>query len=1084
MATIIGTPGNDFLKGTIDADLILGLAGNDTELGLEGRDSLFGNEGQDFLFGGPGNDLINGNQGNDVGNGNEDNDSVYGGAGNDEVRGGKGNDLLFGDLGNDSIFGDLDNDTIFGGFGFDFLSGNAGNDVINGNEDNDTIFGVDGNDSLYGGQGNDFVVGDTGLDTIFGNLGNDTLYGGEDDDYINGNEGDDFLSGNDGNDTVFGGQGNDSIFGGKDNDRLFGDKGKDTIFGNLGRDSILGGEDDDFLNGNQDRDTIFGGQGNDSILGGEDDDLLYGDKGNDTVFGNLGNDSVFGGAGADFLNGNEGDDTLNGNEDNDTVYGGQGNDIVRGGKGNDSLFGDKGSDTIYGDIGADTLTGNSGDTGTADLFVIGLTGDPTNKTTGGLTVADADLITDWDLCIDQISLTGGLSFDDLVLAQGTGANAANTIVSISSSFKGNGAGEFLSILKNVNASSIDGTSFIDSNGKIGPARPIIVATDGIAIEPITTPNGTLENNGEFTVLIPCKADSDLAITYTVTSTGTGVATPGVDYQTLSGTVVIPKGSDRATIPVIPIGDTVAEGPETVTLTLTPKGTGFVSGTPQSATVTILDAVVTNKPIVFVTAPQPTTKEGTGPAGSFQFARTGGDITQPLTINYTVAGTATPGVDYNPTLSGTITIGANQTVSTQITITALGDSTIEPTETVVVSTKQDSNYIVGSQSTAAVSILEANPLVAPPAGRGPIVRYNSSGTLQPGDYTTFTAAVTASNDNDIIVAQPGTYNEPGAVAINKPLTVRGSNAGLSPGSGSLGPQSIVNGVSGQPVFAVNTNQPVTIEGLTIKGNATDQNLIQGNISNTGLVIRQNQFTGTGPSNGGVIRADFSNSTGSLTIVDNLIRDVQTTGGSVTSAIQAFRINNVTITDNVIANLTGPGIVMDSITGQGVVINNSVSNLGEYGIQLAGGNATISNNNITNVVLGPDLTPNTGDEDLTYGGIRLRNSGFNPATSTLGTVNVTSNVITNSVNAFVIRPLQAGDPAAAAVTVPNTVKVNQNNFIGNAKSGLLNGGTGGTLDATNNWWGVPTGPVVGGTGQNAITGVGAGSVTFIPFASAPF
>ncbi|MBE9225753.1 hypothetical protein IQ264_09995 [Phormidium sp. LEGE 05292] len=1080
MATIIGTPGNDFLVGTKDADLILGLAGNDTELGLEAEDTLFGNEGQDIISGGLGNDLINGNQGKDLLNGNQDNDTVYGGANNDQVNGGKGNDLLFGDLGNDSVFGDLDNDTIFGGAGFDYLDGNAGNDLINGNEDNDTIFGSDGNDLLYGGQGNDLLVGDTGLDTIFGNLGNDSLYGGEDDDYINGNEGDDFLSGNDGNDTVYGGQGNDSIFGGKDNDFLSGDKGKDTIFGNLGRDSILGGEDDDFLNGNQDRDTIFGGQGNDTIFGGEDDDILYGDKGNDTIFGNFGNDSLFGGVGADFLNGNEDNDTLNGNEDNDTVYGGQGNDIVRGGKGNDSLFGDKGSDTIYGDIGADTLTGNSGDPGTQDIFVVGLTGDATAKTTGGLTIADADVITDWDECIDKISLTGGLSFDDIVLAQGTGANAGNTIVSISNTFKGNGAGEFLAVLKNVSLNSIDGTSFINSDGTFGPARAIIVATDPIAVEPITTPNGILQNNGEFTIFLPCEADSDLPITYTVS----GQATPGVDFEGLSGVVIVPKGSDKVTIPIVPLADSVTETPETVTVTLNAKGAGFVSGTPQSATVTILDAVqTTNKPVVFVTAPQPTTKEGSTPAGTFQFARTGGDITQPLAVNYTVSGTATPGTDYTPTLNGTITFAANQTVSDLITITASSDNIIEPTETVVVSTLQNSNYVVGSQSSAAVSILEANPLVAPPAGQGPIVRYNLSGTLQAGSYTTFFDAVAASNDNDIIVAQPGIYNEPGPVLINKPLTVRGSNAGLSPGSGSLGPQSIVNGAVGQPVFTITTSQPVTIEGLSISGNANAQNLIQGLTSNSNLVIRQNQFLGTGPSNGGVIRVDFVNNTGSATIVDNLIRDVVTAAGSVTSAIQAFRINNVTITDNVVANLRGPGIVMDSITGQGLIINNSVSNVGENGIQFAGGNGTISNNNITNANRGPDQNPNTGDEDPNNGGIRLRNSGF-AGNLTLGTVNVTSNVITNSVNGFVIRPFQAGDPAGAAVVVPNTVKVNQNNLIGNAKAGLLNGATGGTLDATNNWWGIPTGPVVGGTGQNAITGTGANSVTFNPFATAPF
>lgn len=1065
MATIIGTPGSDFLVGTKDPDLILGLAGNDLELGLESNDSLFGGKGQDIILGGFQNDLINGNEGNDLVNGNQDNDSVYGGIGNDEVRGGQDNDLLYGDLGNDSVFGDLDNDTMFGGPGFDQLDGNPGNDVINGNQDADTIFGSEGNDLLYGGQQNDLIVGDTGLDTLFGNLGNDSAFGGEDDDYINGNEGNDFLSGNDGFDTVYGGQENDSIFGGKDNDLLSGDKGNDTIFGNLGDDSILGGQDADFLNGNEQRDTIFGGQGNDSIFGGQDDDVLYGDKGSDTVFGNLGNDSIFGGKGLDLLNGNEGNDTLNGNEGNDTVYGGQGNDIVRGGIGNDSLFGDKGNDTIYGDVGADTLTGNSGDIGVQDIFVVGLSGDAIAKTTGGLTIADADIITDWDECIDKISLTGGLSFDNIVLEQGTGANAANTIVSISKDFKGNGAGEFLTVLKNVNLNQIDGTSFIDSNGKIGPARPTIVATDPKATEPITTPNGTLQDIGEFTVFIPCEAESDLPITYTVT-TDNGTATPDDDYVALSGVVVIPKGSNQATIDVTPIADEETEEPETVTVTLDPKGTGFVTGTPQTATVTIFDAVqVANRPLVFVTAPDPTAFEDGSKSGTFQFARTGGDITQDLEISYTVTGTALPGTDYTPTLSGTVIIPANKSVSDLITVTPQNDQINEPTETIIVSVAQDSDYFVGSQSIATVSILDNETLSGTPANALAIRRYDQNGSFE-ASFNTFTEAVATATDNDIVVAQAGTYNEPATVAINQSLTIRGPNAGLSPTTGLTATPAIVKAPGSTPVFIINPGKNVTIEGLRIEMSGNNSNAIryQSDQPNNNVVIRQNEFTGVGPATGGVIFLDFLNAaSSSATVVDNLIRDVSTPGGSVTSAVQAFRVGVATITNNLVANLTGPGILADTTKAGTRIIANKVSNTGQQGIQLAGGSATIANNDITNANL-------TNDTDR--GGIRLRESGF--GATPIETADVFSNVVTNSFNGVAI---------SNGNNITGTVNVNTNNLIGNQNAGFYHGGTG-AIDATNNWWDNPSGPVVGGTGPNAIVGPGANDVIFIPFATAPF
>lgn len=1079
MATIIGTPGSDFLVGTKDPDLILGLAGNDLELGQEAGDSLFGNEGQDIILGGLGNDLINGNEDNDLVNGNEDNDTVYGGMGNDEVRGGQDNDLLFGDMGNDSLFGDLDNDTMFGGVGRDLLDGNAGNDVINGNEDNDTVFGSEGNDLLYGGQQDDLLVGDPGLDTIFGNLGNDTAYGGEDDDYINGNEGDDFLSGNDGFDTIYGGQNNDTIFGGKDNDLLSGDKGNDTIFGNLGRDSILGGEGADVLNGNEDRDTIFGGQGEDLIYGGEDDDVLYGDKGNDVLFGNLGNDSLFGGVGTDFLNGNEGDDTLNGNEENDTVYGGQGNDIVRGGKGNDLLFGDKGNDTIYGDLGADTLTGNSGDPGTQDIFVVGLSGDPTMKTTGGLTIADADVITDWDQCIDKISLTGGLSFDDIVLEEGTGANAGSTIISVSKDFKGDGAGEYLVIVKGINLNQIDGTSIIDSTGKIGPARPVIVATDDVAVEPITTPNGILENNGEFTIFIPCKAENDLPITYTISSDN-GTATPDDDYIALSGVAIVAKGTNKVTIPVIPVADNITEGPETVTVTLDPEGPGFESGEPQTATVTIFDAVVSDKPLVFVTAPDPTTTEGGNQPGTFQFARTGGDITKELVINFTVSGTAiAPGKtnnDYSVTMpsggtfsttTGTITIAAGSTVSDLITITPTDDSNNEPTETIVMSVAQKSDYFVGSQSFATVNILDNDALQNTPINARRVRRYDQGRNFE-ADFDTLKDALATATENDIIVAQAGTYEETSPLIINQSLTIRGPNAGLSPSTGLIAAPAVVSATSNQPVFTIAPGKNVTIEGLTVKMNGDNSNAIRYQSDpanpNNNVVIRQNEFIGTGPATGGVIFLDFANAGGSSAqIIDNLIRDVVPQGNGPVSGIQAFRVGVATITNNLVANVKGPGILADTTKEGTEIISNKVSETGQQGIQLAGGSATIANNDITNVNLS-----NENDR----GGIRLRGSEISGAD--IETAKIFSNVITNSFNAIAVRD---------GANLGGTITINRNNFIGNQNAGFYHGGTG-AIDATNNWWDNATGPVVGGTGPNGIQGSGSGDVTFNPFATTPF
>jgi acid phosphatase type 7 len=63
--TIIGTPGNDRLRGTDKPDVIMGLGGNDTIVGLGGGDRICGGAGKDRIYAGAGFDLIDGGLGVD-----------------------------------------------------------------------------------------------------------------------------------------------------------------------------------------------------------------------------------------------------------------------------------------------------------------------------------------------------------------------------------------------------------------------------------------------------------------------------------------------------------------------------------------------------------------------------------------------------------------------------------------------------------------------------------------------------------------------------------------------------------------------------------------------------------------------------------------------------------------------------------------------------------------------------------------------------------------------------------------------------------------------------------------------------------
>ncbi|MGA9379058.1 MAG: Calx-beta domain-containing protein, partial [Phormidium sp.] len=625
---------------------------------------------------------------------------------------------------------------------------------------------------------------------------------------------------------------------------------------------------------------------------------------------------------------------------------------------------------------------------------------------------------------------------------------------------------------------------------VNPSPGAVIGPQGNAVLNIVDPPTLQFSNPEYVVredgtailavTVVRNGDASGAVSATV-NLSNGTATTPADYNNTPITVNLAAGVTSQVVNIPIVDDTLVEPEETVNLALVSPTGGAIIGAQNTAVLTILDNDVPPppKPLVFVAALDPTAGEPGRPDdsgdGTFQFARTGGDITQPLTIRYTTTGTATPGTDYGA-LSGTVTIAAGRSVSDPVTVTPLTDSINEPVEMVTVKIAEDLPYQVGSADTATVRVLDNNPLTGTPANPLRVLRYNLSGVFQ-DSYNSIFDAENAAVANDIIVAQAGFYAEPNTIEIDKPLTIRGANAGVSPGSGSTVPPTVVFTAPNLPIFTVLPGlSNVTIEGLTIQLGGDNSNAIRAQGSNIdNLLIRQNVFNGQGPFNGGVMFLDSGGVGGSASVIDNLIRDVSTISGSTTSGLQAFRQNSIRVTDNVIANLTGPGVAAEGIVDPNSVINsNRLSNIGEQGIQLAGGSATIENNDITNVNLGRDRIPNSGDEEIDRGGIRLRNAP--PGGLALGTVNVRSNVITNSYNGIAIREGDIIDGSA--------VLINNNNLIGNLNAGFYHAGSGTTIDATNNWWDDPAGPVVGGTGRNAISGPGANLVSFNPFATTPF
>ncbi|MCP3919048.1 MAG: hypothetical protein GY711_26180 [bacterium] len=79
-------------------------------------------------------------------------------------------------------------------------------------------------------------------------------------------------------------------------------------------------------------------------------------------------------------------------------------------------------------------------------------------------------------------------------------------------------------------------------------------------------------------------------------------------------------------------------------------------------------------------------------------------TSSVSVPYTVAGTATLGVDFQVTSTNPLVIATGDT-SAAITVTLLEDSDLEPTETIVVSLDPPTGAVLGTQTSHTTSILD-------------------------------------------------------------------------------------------------------------------------------------------------------------------------------------------------------------------------------------------------------------------------------------------------------------------------------------------------------------------------------------------
>jgi glucose/arabinose dehydrogenase len=222
------------------------------------------------------------------------------------------------------------------------------------------------------------------------------------------------------------------------------------------------------------------------------------------------------------------------------------------------------------------------------------------------------------------------------------------------------------------------------------------------------------------------AQEDTSVTLTVTRTGSTSQGASVGYAItgdtasvnqavtpLAGTVTFLSGQGSRPLPIKLSPDSNVDGNSTLTVTLQTPSLGLALGTPNPATVTLID----NEGTVQFGATTFTVSESNDLA-TITLTRTGG-TSQPTTVHFATGGpgdTATPaatpgacsaGADYRPILDGSLTFSPGQTTRT-FTVPLCRDTVVEspnPETLTLRLLSATAPATLGAQSTAALQIVE-------------------------------------------------------------------------------------------------------------------------------------------------------------------------------------------------------------------------------------------------------------------------------------------------------------------------------------------------------------------------------------------
>ena len=264
-----------------------------------------------------------------------------------------------------------------------------------------------------------------------------------------------------------------------------------------------------------------------------------------------------------------------------------------------------------------------------------------------------------------------------------------------------------------NATLLDdlGIARIRDDEGVEPPQPGVPT---LAINDVTVSEGG--GSAVFSVRLRGQSTETVTVTY---GTSNGSAIADSDYMASNGTLVFQPGQQAKTIAVAVSDDTLLEGNETFTVSLSdPPNATLLKGV-GTATIVDNDGNQTPPGPPTLAIYDVTVTEGSGSAVFRVSLNT--ESTEVVTVDYsTFDGTATAGSDYRAT-GGTLTFEPGDTRKT-VTVPVLDDSDVEGNETFKVRLSDARNATLGDQE-ATGTIRDDDTDEVRPSGRPELVIYD-------------------------------------------------------------------------------------------------------------------------------------------------------------------------------------------------------------------------------------------------------------------------------------------------------------------------------------------------------------------------